>query len=280
MGYVWLMKTLLVATPERTLTQEDVNELFPEKPEGWQFEVGRRQMSTTGGGPEAIVVQVGDNSQPSQIKAVIHRVANLQTAAPSGSFVLFALKETGGVARRHARAQQERISAILEKINAGLQEFPNPDRVDVSLMQGGRELAAKLKLIEAKLRVSSPRPSSLDRAQKVIEATEDLRTTGGNLSAEAVAEAFGISTNQLAGWLGRSRQTVSKTPDAESLQDELEYFERVARLRAALPKPGFLKWLRMPNSELDGKKPLELLGNGERQAVADLVDDMLTGAPA
>ncbi len=137
-----------------------------------------------------------------------------------------------------------------------------------------------MRMIEAKLRVAAPRPSSLDMVQRVVRATEDLRVSGGNLSAGAIAAAFGVSLSQLAGWLDRKRQTVSKTPDADSLQDELAYFERVARLRAVLPKHRFLKWLRMPNPELDQKKPLDLLASGERQVVTDLVEDMLTGAPA
>ena len=251
------------------MTEEDVDDLFPEKPEGWQFEIGTRQLSPATA-PDAIVVQVRDASQPSHIKAMIHRLANLQTDNPGGSFVVFALKYHG----------KRALQAILDKIKDGLQEFPNPDRVDVSIMRDREDLAERLRLIEAKLRIAPPRPSSLDRVRSVVQATEDLRVAGGNLSADAIAAAFGVSLNQLAGWLGRKRQTVSKTPDADSLQDELAYFERVARLRAVLPKDGFLKWLRMPNPELDDKKPLDLLAKGERQVVADLVEDMLTGAPA
>jgi hypothetical protein len=89
-----------------------------------------------------------------------------------------------------------------------------------------------------------------------------------------------VSLSQLAEWLGRTRQALNKTPDADSIQNQLSFFERVARLRVVLPKDGFQKWLRMANSELDDKTPLELLASGERQVVADLVDDMLTGAPA
>jgi hypothetical protein len=274
------MKTLLVATPEGRMTEGDVDDLFPEKPEGWQFENGTRHSSPMRSGPDAIVIQLGAAFQPSQVKAMIHRIANLQTGVPGGSFVLFALKHHAKLAFQRARAQQQRFRAILDKINDGLREFPNPDRVDISITPGGEDLAAKLRLIKAKLNAGPPRPSSLDRVQKVVQATEDLRAAGGNLSAEAIAGAFGVSVNQLAGWLGRSRQTVCKTPDADSLQDDLAYFERAARLRVVLPKDGFLKWLRMPNPELDDKKPLELLAGGERQVVAELVEDMLTGAPA
>ena len=74
--------------------------------------------------------------------------------------------------------------------------------------------------------------------------------------------------------------TLSQFNDADSIQNQLAYFERVARLRAVVPGDGFQKWVRMPNAELDDKTPLNLLAGGEGQVIADLVDDMLTGAPA
>jgi hypothetical protein len=126
----------------------------------------------------------------------------------------------------------------------------------------------------------APRPSPLDQVRELVQATEDLRVANGNVSAKAIADTFGLSMNQLADWLGRSRQALAKTPAADSLQSELAFFERVARLRAVMPKERFQKWLRMPHHQLDGKSPLELLASGEGQVVADFVDDMLTGAPA
>jgi hypothetical protein len=128
---------------------------------------------------------------------------------------------------------------------------------------------------------AAPQPSPLDEIHELVKATEDLRAANGKLSALAVASAFGISMNQLARWLGRSRQALTKTPDAYSLQNELAFFERVARLRAAVPKDRFLKWLRMPHDLLDGNSPLDLMAKGprERQVLADFVEDMLTGAP-
>jgi hypothetical protein len=126
----------------------------------------------------------------------------------------------------------------------------------------------------------APRPSPLDRVTELVKATEDLRVASGNLSAVLVAEAFGLSLNELAGFLGRSRQALGKTPDADSIQSQLAFFERVARLRALVPVSDFQKWLRISNPDLDGKRPLDLLADKEGQVAADLVDDMLTGAPA
>lgn len=80
-----------------------------------------------------------------------------------------------------------------------------------------------------------------------------------------------------AALLGRKRQTISKTDDAESLQADLIPFERIARLRAVLSDADFRKWLRMPNDQLDGETPLQLVEDGEISVVAELAEDMLTG---
>ena len=127
--------------------------------------------------------------------------------------------------------------------------------------------------------VRQPRPSALDHLKEVMAVTEDLRTASGNLAADRLAKVYGVSLSQLADWLGRSRQAVAKTPDADSLQQPLAFFGRIARLRAVVSPDGFRKWLRMPNESLDGKQPLELLPSADRQVLADLVDDMLTGSP-
>jgi transcriptional regulator with XRE-family HTH domain len=144
-----------------------------------------------------------------------------------------------------------------------------------------REVDALIEQLEAAAGEAPPRPSPLDQMHEVANATEALRTAGGNISAELVAKLYGVSLNQLAGWLGRSRQALSKTPDADSLQPALSYFERVARLRLALKSDvDFRKWLRTPQDLLDKASPLELMAKGERQVMADFVDDALTGASA
>ena len=127
--------------------------------------------------------------------------------------------------------------------------------------------------------VAPPRPGPLDQVKAVMAATVDLRVANGNLSAERVAKLFGVSLSRLASWLGRSRQALSKTPDADSLQNELAFFEHVARMRVVVPDPEFRKWLRTPNELLGNKSPLDLMAKGERQIMADYVDDALTGAP-
>lgn len=147
--------------------------------------------------------------------------------------------------------------------------------------QAGRLLAQlEQVLVGLKAPTAPARPSPLDQMKSVTTATADLREGNGNLSAVRMAKLYGVSVSRLAGWLGRTKQAVSKTPDADSLQDALGYFERVARLRLITKDDGeFRKWLRTPHELLDDASPLEVMAKGEWQAMADYVDDMLTGAP-
>lgn len=125
-----------------------------------------------------------------------------------------------------------------------------------------------------------PRRSPLDSTDAVVEATRDLRVDSGRLSANRVATVFGVTIAELARWGRRSKQAVAKTPDADSLQGFLEHLERVARLRIMTDGDAdFRKWLRTPNPGLAKGRPIDLLAEGKWQALADKVDDMLTGAP-
>ncbi len=119
----------------------------------------------------------------------------------------------------------------------------------------------------------------LSQVKHVIAATADLRSPSGRLSAKRIAGAFGVSTAELAGLLGRKRQTVAKTDDAKSLQADLRPFERVAQLRSVLPGADFRRWLNFANEQLDRLTPLDAIRQGHAAAVADLAENMLVGNP-
>ena len=125
-------------------------------------------------------------------------------------------------------------------------------------------------------------PGSLaERLRAALGPTVDLRAPNGRLSARRVAELFDLSLSQLAALLGRNKQTVSKTPDAETIQAGLRDFGRIAGLRAALDgDEAFRHWLRTPTRPLEGHSPRELIDAGRVRVVADFVEDMLTGSPA
>jgi hypothetical protein len=159
--------------------------------------------------------------------------------------------------------EQHRVGRVLAEIN--------------KVLGTGKQLVRTRRKIP---RVAPARPSPLDNLKGMREATGDLRESNGNLSAVRVAALYGVSLSKLANWLGRSKQAVNKTPDADSLQDALGYFERVSRLRLMTKDEGeFRKWLRAPHELLDNAPPLELMADGEWQALADYVDDILSGTP-
>jgi hypothetical protein len=175
------------------------------------------------------------------------------------------------------------------KLAEYLRRFHRQEQVEVRWNLKQPNVAHLLVEIESKLKVlrevaaAKPRPplraSPMDKFATVLAATRDLRLENGRLSAQRVAGLYGIPLNELAGWLGRSRQALHKTPDAEALQPALAFFERVARLRMRLTDDDFRKWLRVPNELLEDQRPLDLLANGQWQELADFVDDMLTGSP-
>lgn len=286
------MKTLLVTTPQAKVEAKIVRELIPGKLRGWHIKaLPSGDLNQMTGIPDVTLVQLDNDTRPADLEAIMPRLVHIQAQPPQRSYVLFSVREGAKSRLRTAQARQRHFDSVVTQINQGLPAFPNPDRVSLTFVQSPGDLETQLEHIRVKLDLlqptpgiassgGSPRPSPLDRVNAIVNATGDLRVATGNLSAGAVASAFGVSMSQLADWLGRSRQALNKTPDADSVQNDLGFFERVARLRVVVPGDGFLKWLRMPNPQLDDKQPLELLAGGERQVVADLVDDMLTGAPA
>lgn len=157
---------------------------------------------------------------------------------------------------------------------------------DVEFVRGVKE--AEFALTEALAKIwaepsdcgeEDTRPDPLGSLKSVIASTKDLRSSSGRLSADRVAEAFGLSLNALASAISRTRQSLFKTPDSEAIQEKLFPFERVARLRALLSPEDFLVWLSMSNELLDGFPPISIIKRGEAPIVADLVEDMLTGSP-
>lgn len=139
--------------------------------------------------------------------------------------------------------------------------------------------AKHLLLTERHVASEPSTPDPLAGARKVIAATKNLRAANGRLSAQAVADRFGLKLAQLAKACGKTKQAVAQTPDAPSLQAALRQFERVARLEAVLTHDEFRAWLNQSNQHLDGDAPIDLLQGGEVEVVADLAESMLTGTP-
>jgi hypothetical protein len=209
-------------------------------------------------------------------RTFLRTLAERLTATPEPSKIVFLFQTK-------SRKGSERETA--QKLVELFGYFSRPFDLEVAQgIQAGEdafnEAVAK---IAATRQLAAERPAKaghLGELKKVIEATADLRAASGKLSATNVASVFGLSLAELAALAGRTRQTASKTPDADSLQPLLQPFERVARVRAVLGDNDFRKWLHLANDELNDRTPLEAIRHGKVAAVADLVEDMLTGSPS
>lgn len=123
-------------------------------------------------------------------------------------------------------------------------------------------------------------PDPLGEVRKIAESGKSLRAVSGRLDAKRIADVFGMSHAELARQLGlKSRQTLNKTPDSESLQRLLRPYERIARLRTILSDEAFRAWLNTPNEHLEDRDPpMDYLKAGASAQLADFSENMLAGA--
>jgi hypothetical protein len=243
---------------------------------GWKAEIRTwKKFRSRSALPDITVVDVGHRSIfGASFKDLLRELALKQKATAEPAFIVLAFSSV----KRPAPG----------KVTEFLRPFSKPDRVEIAWSASADEVDEIVVAIEPKLEVlreaavstpNPPRSSQMDRIEKVLASTRDLRSENGNLSARNIAKLYGISLSEVGKWINRSRQSLSKTPDAESIQNALGYFERIARLRLRLSDEDFRKWLRMPNSLLEGMRPLDLLAKQRWQELSDFVDDLLTGSP-
>lgn len=220
---------------------------------------------------QILVCQIKMPSYKARVRELAEAMRGMPNTSPSPFCVINV--------ERTAHVSAELTKSILDF-------FPQPERIEITnskkkLFETLQTLIAKATLsLERNNLPSRPRTSPLDQVGAILKATEDLRADSGRLSAKAIAPVFGLKDSELARFLGKSRQSLFKTPDAEGLQDALGYFERVARLRTVMKDDAnFRKWLRTSNPALEKRRPLDLLKGGSWQILADFADDILTGNP-
>lgn len=103
----------------------------------------------------------------------------------------------------------------------------------------------------------------------------------GRLDAGRIAQFMGVSLKTLAEGLGRNYRAVHKTPDAVSLQADLQPLRRCLELLLEMvgTKEAALAWLNTPSADLSGETPIGLITTGHTQAVWALLEQVATGAP-
>ena len=115
-------------------------------------------------------------------------------------------------------------------------------------------------------------------------ALPELLDPGSGLwNARRMARFIGTDVEDLAEILGQDPEAVRAHPAASALQEGLDQVDFI--LRGLLEVTGgnrstVLIWLNAPHPVLDDESPLDLMRGGELEVVVNLVDDLLSGAPA
>jgi len=101
-------------------------------------------------------------------------------------------------------------------------------------------------------------------------------------SLQAGKAAGQCRTKDPARLLSQKLPTLSKTPDAPSVQAGLALFQRigVALVRLVGSSEGLRIWMNAPNPQLEGRTPLSIVLEGQGEGVAEMLEDMLVGQPA
>ncbi|HRN17943.1 MAG: antitoxin Xre/MbcA/ParS toxin-binding domain-containing protein [Trueperaceae bacterium] len=112
---------------------------------------------------------------------------------------------------------------------------------------------------------------------------EVFNLESGRVDARRFAEYLHIGTVEISSILGVNDRTLRKTPDSRTIQEPLKKLLRVVdglnRLTGHDDSQVRI-WLNAPHPDLGGISPLDLMQTGKIQGIVDLVEDMLTGAPA
>ena len=216
---------------------------------------------------EGVFVVHMENSNPDQLE--VRKLADYLSEATGPIQILCQVDRP---AKKHPELLTRWLKLFTGAVS-GVDFAFGADRLEDSLV------AATAKYLAQVQKQSEVAPDPLSEAKEVIKATKPLLAESGRLSATAVAKTFGISTAKLGTLIGKSRQTLAKTPDAPAIQSDLRPFERIARLRSVLREEQFRAWLHRPNRQLDQAVPMDLITDKRIDIVADLAEDMLLGTP-
>lgn len=105
----------------------------------------------------------------------------------------------------------------------------------------------------------------------------------GRIDRLRLADALGLTAAEVAAIARDPEGDPWPLPPAQGRQDRLRLAADIAAGLHELTGGDSQQvaiWLRAPHPDLDDSAPLDLMRGSELRIVADLVDDMLSGAPA
>ena len=256
------------AAPHRATLPASITKALPARE--WQVSSCELDaIETLTAPPDFMWVNFGKAPKLHYAETVLKRLAHLQEDAPKHAFFFIsgsAMPET----THHALVQCIYSS------------FTRPSDVVADLV-GNPDVGAAIAkfLAQRKVQIYHNTTRVAPSVPAVLVPNADLRSERGRLSIKPIAELFGMDVIEIGRLIGRdNKSTLSKTPDADSLQELLQPFSDIALLRA--PDFGdeqFRKWLNAPNEHMRNGAPVARIREGRVQDVAGFVYGILTGQP-
>jgi hypothetical protein len=120
------------------------------------------------------------------------------------------------------------------------------------------------------MRAAAQIPKNLDRAVEAGDVVRHLRDYG--LTQTAIAKATGATVRSVRNW----QETSAIRPRNDERLRELR--EIVLVLRETLTPRGVGQWLMARNRLLNGRRPLEVLAEGDAKAVRGAAEAYAEGA--
>jgi uncharacterized protein (DUF2384 family) len=104
----------------------------------------------------------------------------------------------------------------------------------------------------------------------------------GRIDAERIASYLRIPLTSVASAIGAKYQSVHKTPDAENIQKALAPIKRSLELvsRVTRDEKEARVWLNNPHPDLDNQTPLQVILEGNADAVITLLENAISGIPS
>ncbi len=215
--------------------------------------------------PDLMWVNFGRSPKIGYAEAVLQRLAHLQQDAGKQPFIFIS-----GSAVPHT---------VVERI---YETLPNPSNV-MSNLVGKPDFGSAVLKFMAQRKAQARLESAVKHAAPVLRVPNaDLRSSRGRLSIDRVADLFGLKTIELGRLIGRTNKAaLSKTPDAESLQEALKPFSDIALLRTdGFGDAQFRKWLNTSNEHMKNRSPMDWIRDGRAEDVGGFVFNILTGQPS
>lgn len=110
----------------------------------------------------------------------------------------------------------------------------------------------------------------------------DSYDTKGFVDYHKLQKNLHIKVKTLASAIGKTTRAIEKNPHSENIQEGLRKIVYIIALLRKMLESGteILIWLKAPNPDFDDSSPMDVIAQGEIDAVIDYLADIRKGALA